>query len=108
MMVMFPQMVIIAMMCFTMEWSFVVHDSFMMRWRWLKVLMEEVELCFFSLCHLVRVMMLTFHGVLKLSPIRSVAKMWSSNPLFIMSIDLYPMRSCVPLFMNVCMSTIYW
>ena len=101
MMVIFPLVIV------TMLWNLVIQNTLMLRWRWFKIFMEEVEFCFFSLCHLLNVMMLAFHSVFEFSPVWSVTKVWSGDPIIVVSINLNSVRSGVPFFMDFSMSTIH-
>lgn len=70
--------------------------------------MEEVEFCFFPLSHLMRIMVLTFHQMFVISPIRSVSDVWPSNPIVVVFVNLYSVWSVIPFFVNFTMSSVYW
>ena len=74
---------------------------FMMRafviWiSWLHIFMVEMEFGFFSLCHLICVMMLSNHRMLKFFPVWCISKVRSRDPVVIMVINFGSMRSRVP------------
>ena len=54
---------------------------------WLKILMEEIELSFFSFCHLMHIMKLSIHQVSEFGPEWSVTNVRSCHPVAVILID---------------------
>ena len=82
--------------------------SLVMRRRWFKVFMEEMELRLLTLSHLVCIVVLTLHGLPECFVVWSVSNMWASDPILRVMINLSTMGSSVPLFMNGRVKCIKW
>ena len=101
-----PKMIIIIMFWFmvSMEVLMIMSvnelDCLVMRRGWLKVFMEEMEFRFFTLSHLVCIVVLTLHSLSKCFVVWSVSNMWTCNPIFRVGVDLSTMGSRVPVIMN--------
>ena len=109
-----PKMIIIVMLWFMMGMevlmivSFNKLDSLVMRRGWLKVFMEEMELCLFTLSHLVCIVVLTFHSLPECFVVWSVTNMWTCDPILRVVINLSAMGSGVPIIMDCRVESIKW
>ena len=83
-------------------------DCLVMRRRWLKVFMEEMEFSFFTLSHLVCIVVLTLHSLSKCFVVWSVSNMWTCDPILRVVIDLRTMGSRVPVIMDSRVKCIKW